>query len=194
MQQLLPALLLLGRRAHVRRNNQSTRVALGGISAALSLTLLLLSSLIPFATYAVPAMAGIALLPIGIEIGLSVGALSYGAVALLGLLILPDREVSMLFITFFGYYPLLKLRIDRTLRHRFPRVLLKFGIFNVTMIGCYWAVIRLLGMGQIAEELENGFGALLLLIGNLSFPVYELALRNIMLVYHSRVRKLLFKD
>ena len=178
----------------MRRNNQSTRVALGGISAALSLTLLLLSSLIPFATYAVPAMAGIALLPIGIEIGLSVGALSYGAVALLGLLILPDREVSMLFITFFGYYPLLKLRIDRTLRHRFPRVLLKFGIFNVTMIGCYWAVIRLLGMGQSAEELENGFGALLLLIGNLSFPVYELALRNIMLVYHSRVRKLLFKD
>ena len=81
------------------RRKQSTRVALGGISASLALTLLFLSSLFPFALYAVPAMAGIALLPIGIELGLSVAGVSYAAVALLGLLILPDREVACLLYT-----------------------------------------------------------------------------------------------
>ncbi len=177
----------------MRHQNHSTRVALGGISAALALTLLLLSSLFPFATYAVPAMAGIALLPIALELGLSTASLSYAAVALLGLLILPDREVAMLFIAFFGYYPILKLRLDQAIRYRFPRVLLKLLLFNLTMIGCYWAVIFLFGVTQIADELANGFGLLLLGIGNLSFPVYELALRNLIAVYQLRIRKLLFK-
>ncbi len=176
------------------RRKQSTRVALGGISASLALTLLFLSSLFPFALYAVPAMAGIALLPIGIELGLSVAGVSYAAVALLGLLILPDREVAMLFLSFFGYYPILKLKIDRAIHSRLLLLLIKFVLFNTAMIGCYGVLILLFGMTQVASELKNGFGLLLLAIGNVTFPIYELALRNVLIFYRMRIQSILFRD
>lgn len=170
----------------------STQVALGGLSAALCLVIMLGTVLIPFATYAAPALAGIALIPIALELGLPVASVTYAAVALLSLLMVPDREAALMFIAFFGYYPVLKFKIDR-MKLRLLRILLKLMIFNASIIAGYFVIIYLFGLHYLMDELTGGFGWLLLTVGNLCFPVYELALRNITALYLFRIRKTIFR-
>ncbi|MFV0497789.1 MAG: hypothetical protein ACK5L0_06470 [Candidatus Fimivivens sp.] len=173
-------------------HKSSTQVALGGLSAALCLVIMLGTVFIPFATYAIPALAGIALIPVALELGLSVAGITYVAVSLLSLLIVPDREAALMFIAFFGYYPTLRFKLDR-LKFKLSRILLKVAIFNVAILAGYFIVIHILGLYYLMEELTGGFGWLLLGVGNLCFPVYELALRNMTALYLFKIRKILFR-
>ncbi|MDF3005616.1 MAG: hypothetical protein K0S22_2088 [Oscillospiraceae bacterium] len=173
-------------------HKNSTQVALGGLSAALCLVIMLGTVLIPFATYAAPALAGIALIPIAIELGLPVAGITYTAVAMLSLLMVPDREAALMFIAFFGYYPVLKFKLDR-MKFRPLRMFLKLAVFNASILAGYFVVIYIFGLYYLMDELTGGFGWLLLCVGNLCFPIYELALRNITALYLFRIRKNIFR-
>lgn len=173
-------------------HKSSTQVALGGLSAALCLVIMLGTVLIPFATYAAPAMAGIALIPIALELGLPVAGITYAAVALLSLLMVPDREAALMFIAFFGYYPILKFKLDR-IKFKLIRILIKLAIFNASILAGYFVIIYIFGLYYLMDELTGGFGWLLLAVGNLCFPLYEKALKNITALYLYRFRKNIFR-
>ncbi len=174
-------------------NKSSTRIALGGISASLCLVVMLTTALLPFATYALPALSGIMLIPLALELGAKTAWVCYTSVSILSLLIVPDREAALMFIAFFGYYPILKIKLDR-IKYRFWRRLLKVFIFDAAMVIAYTAVIYIFGMTYLIEEFSNCFGWMLLAVATLFFPVYELALHNMYRIYIYRIRKFLFKD
>lgn len=71
---------------------KSTQVALGGLAAALCTLLMFLTGMIPFATYALPAAAGIVLVAVVVENGASTAALVYGAASILALFVVPDGK------------------------------------------------------------------------------------------------------
>lgn len=77
-------------------------LALCGVLTALGVVLLCLGGIVPFALYICPILASIALLPVRSRPRYA--WCCYGAIALLGLLLCPDKEVSLLFC-FTGYYP-----------------------------------------------------------------------------------------
>ncbi|HWP52186.1 MAG TPA: hypothetical protein VN626_10870, partial [Clostridia bacterium] len=153
-------------------HKSSTQVALGGLSAALCLIIMLGTVLIPFATYAAPALAGIALIPIALELGLPVASITYAAVALLSLLMVPDREAALMFIAFFGYYPVLKFKLDR-IKLKLLRIFIKMIVFNTAILAGYFVIIYVFGLYYLMNELTGGFGWLLLAVGNLCLPIYE---------------------
>ena len=69
---------------------------------------------------------------------------------------------------FLGYYPILKPILDR---RRF-RWLWKGLYFNGSIVLLYWLLLRLLGMGQLAEDFRDlGLAGLVLMLimGNLVF-------------------------
>lgn len=174
-------------------HKSSKQIALGGLSASLCLVVMLCTALMPFATYALPAFAGIILVPIAVELGMSTAWITYAAVSILSVLIVPDRETALMFTAFFGYYPFLKLKLD-TIRPRLVRIIIKLAIFNITIISAYYLIIHVFGMAYLMEEFQNGFGLILLLVGNACFPIYEFALKNMYLLYQYRIRKILFKQ
>ncbi len=175
------------------RHKKSKQIALGGLSAALCTVIMLTTALIPFATYALPALAGIVLIPIAVEFGISTAWIAYLTVAHLSLLMIPDRETALMFIAFFGYYPFLKLKLDR-IKPFLLRIVIKLAIFNITISASYWLLIWVFGLSYLAAELQNGFGLMMLAIGNIFFPVYELSLKNVYLLYYHRIRAILFKQ
>ena len=59
--------------------------------AALSVTIMLSTAVIPYLTYALPAMAGVLLVLMVIEINKSWALCTYVAVSILSFLILPDK-------------------------------------------------------------------------------------------------------
>ena len=169
---------------------KSTQVAIGGVAAALCLLLMFCTGLVPFATYALPALAGVVLIAVVAEMGWRTAMVVYAAVALLSLGIVPDREAAMLFIFFFGYYPVIKGLIQR-LPTKVLQLIVKFVLFNVAMILSYMIIIYVLGIPDILESFGDfgKYSALVLLgMGNVVFAVYDFALTNIVDVYHSWFR------
>ena len=159
---------------------KSTQVAVGGLASALCLLLMFLTGMIPFTTYALPAMAGIVLIAVVIENSTQTAALVYVSVSLISLFLSPDKEAALMFLCFFGYYPVIKAKLEQ-IRPKLLELLAKYGIFNLAIIATYWVIIYVLGLPDILEELgELGKYsiAILLGMGNLVFFLYDRALTN----------------
>ncbi len=95
-------------------------LALGGMFTALGVVLLCLGGVVPLALYACPILASAVLLPVRERCSKRVAWNCYAAIAILGTLLGPDKEASMLFV-FLGYYPLIKPKFD-TIRSRALRL------------------------------------------------------------------------
>ena len=175
-------------------NGNAKRIALCGISAALSL-LFMFMTWFPFATYALPAIAGVILVIPVIEYNRRVALVAYAAVSILSFLIAPDREAALLFVAFFGYYPIVKSLLER-IPSRVIEWVLKIVIFNASVIAAYMVIIHLFQMTDLLKEF-NEFGAwgapVLLLAGNAVFILYDIAATQVISFYLSKWRKLLFK-
>ena len=96
-----------------KRDQQSWAVALCGMSVAVSVVLMLLGAIIPVAMFIAPAAGGIFIGAVALECGRRWAWTAYAAAALLGLLLVPDKETALFFAALLGYYPLVKPRFDR---------------------------------------------------------------------------------
>lgn len=152
------------------RSNKRTpagAVALGGVLAALAVVVMAMGTLIPVATYVCPVICCMLLQMVLRTCGRRMAWAWYGAVAILCLLMAPDKEAAAVF-AFLGFYPIVKPRLDRT---RLP-VLWKALLFNGLTLLMYWLLIHLFGLTEIAAEYaEMGtvLTALMLVLGNVTF-------------------------
>lgn len=165
---------------------RSAKVAFGGIFSALAVVCMLLTAF-PYATYGLPALAGIMLLPVALECGSRWAVGSYAVVSMLAFLLAPDMEAKLLFVLFLGYYPTLKLWLDGL--NKLPQWLLKLGLFNAAAVGGY---LLLLFVFELDPDTFQLFGMNLplvfLLLGNVVFWVYDRGLSNGILIYETRWR------
>ena len=164
---------------------KSTKIALGGLFSALCLAIMFLSGIIPFATYALPAFAGAMLIAIVVENGRRTAVMVYISVSLLSLFIVSDKEAAMMFIAFFGYYPILKERLERV-KSRIIEYVFKLLLFNITIVAGYSVLTFVIGIPFFEDEFAEFFkyGPLLLLAaGNILFLLYDYVLTRYFTVY-----------
>ena len=172
---------------HARQ--QSARVAFCGLSVALSIVLFLMGSLVPIAAYAVPLLGSLLLLFLLLEFGAAEAWMTFGAVSILGLLLVPDKE-AILFYLFLGYYPIVKWRIDRVSPRqlRLPIKLLLFSAGYAAMIGVLTLFFpALAGLSEfylMGIALFVGFCLLYLLC----MILYDRMLNPIALLYVARLQ------
>ncbi len=172
------------------KRDTSTKIALSGIFGALAISVMLMGSIIPFSTFAAPALAGILIVPVAIEFGTSTGVLLYIAISLLAFFIAPDKEMAMMFVFFMGYYPLLKETLDKV-HIKALQLLLKLLVFNISVIAMYSILIFLFRIDYIVAEFgESGtlFIILLLVLGNVTFVIYDTALARTRALYLNKIR------
>ena len=168
---------------------QSSKCAVGGIVAALSLVLMISVAIIPFMTYALPALAGAFIVFVVIEIDKKWAVGVYAAVAILGIFLVPEKEVAVLYLAFFGYYPILKAVIESK-TGTVVGWILKILTFEITMIISYWLMIKFMGV-TIDEMDEFGVWAIpmLLGLGTFAFIMYDIAISKLIILYLKRWRK-----
>ena len=147
------------------RSNASKNMALGGVLAALAVVIMCLGGLIPLATYTCPMLCCLLLKFVCQSCGKRIGWSWYGAVAILSLLMGPDKEAAAVFV-FFGYYPLVKPKLDGMKLGWLFKALL----FNVSAMAMYFLLINLFGMAQLAAEFQE--------MGNV-LMIVTLALANV---------------
>ncbi|MBQ3355981.1 MAG: hypothetical protein IJG45_02555 [Oscillospiraceae bacterium] len=164
-------------------------LALCGVLAALAVALLFFGGVLPFASVACPVLASLVLIPVYAESGWKWGLAWYLTVALLGLLLAPDKEAAILFI-FFGYYPILRKWIGR-IPGKALRWTVKLVYVNLAVLAAYALMIFVFRMEAIAQEyaqMQTYLLIALLLLANLSFVIYDLLIGRLEIYYHVRLR------
>ena len=142
-------------------------MALGGMLAALAVVMMSLGTVIPVATYVCPMLCALLLQGVLKTCGSRVAWTWYGAVALLSVLLAPDKEAAGVFV-FLGYYPIVKPALDR----KKGKWLWKGLLFNGSVCLLYFLLLRLLGLKQLTQEWSDmsvGMLAVLLILGNVTF-------------------------
>ena len=149
-------------------------IALGGVFAALAVVVMSVGGLIPAATFVCPMLCILMLSLILKHCGSRIAWAWYGAVAILSVLLGPDKEAAAVFL-FLGYYPILKPKMDTM-----PWKWLWKGIFfNLTILVMYWLLINLLGMAELIEEfgeMDTVMTLATLALGNVTFFLLDLLL------------------
>ena len=150
-----------------KRNTPASAIALGGVMAALAVVIMSLGGLIPVATYVSPMLCALLLQMVLKTCAERIAWAWYGAVAILSLLLSPDKEAAAVFAAL-GYYPMVKPRLEQA---KWPW-LWKGLLFNAVILALYWLLIHLLGMDALAEEFAEAgtvMTAVMLLLGNVVF-------------------------
>ena len=158
------------------RRGEARVIAFGGMMAALAMTIMCVGGLIPIATFTCPVISMLILAYVTKICGKRIGWAWYGAVAILGLMLAPDKEAAAVF-AFIGFYPIVKPAFDRM---KFGLVL-KLILFNTLILIMYGLLIYIMGMDQLAEEFrEMGqiMTVITLILGNAVFFLLDKALRR----------------
>jgi len=165
--------------------NLSYRVALGGIVSAFCLMSMFLTGIFPLLYLVLPMIAGVLLLIVVMEVGIQWAWVTYIAVGLLSLFVTYDKEAALIFILFFGCYPLIRYYLKK-IRSKPLRTILKIILFNSSMILYFYLNTYLFGMQELLEELQEygkHAGKIMLILLNPFFVMYDSSLDGLCEVY-----------
>ena len=167
------------------KGRKSWAMAYCGMAAALSIAFMLLGAVIPIFMYIAPAIASFLVATVCVECGKTLAWTAYGAVSLLSLLFVPDKEVALTFVFLLGYYPLVKPKFER-IRPALLRGVCKLLLCNGAVLAMYGLIYLLVPMGSISQELRTTAMAATLVtlaMGNVAFLLYDRALHNMLMMY-----------
>lgn len=157
------------------RNNNTKTIALSGMLAAVALVIMCLGGMIPLATYICPMLCAVTACLVMHFCGRRLAWVWYAAVAILSLLLSPDKEAAGVFLLL-GYYPMVKPVLERSRL----RILWKLLLFNGAVALLYGFLLKLMGVEDMADETFGLIGlAVMLLLGNLTFFLMDRVLTMI---------------
>ncbi|MBR1528252.1 MAG: hypothetical protein IJ642_02980 [Oscillospiraceae bacterium] len=165
--------------------NLSYRIALGGIVSAFCLMSMFLTGIFPLLYLVLPMIAGVLLLIVVMEVGIQWAWVTYIAVGLLSLFVTYDKEAALIFILFFGCYPLIRYYMKK-IKAKPLRTILKLVLFNLSMIIYFYLNTYLFGMQELLEELQEygkHAGKIMLILLNPFFLMYDTSLDGLCEIY-----------
>ncbi len=161
--------------------NKTKKITFCAIMAALAAAIML-GSYFPYLTYAIPALAGVFIMISVIEIDLKWAMASYVASAV-PVFFMAETECKMLYILFFGYYPVLKAWTEK-FRKPVLEWIIKIVVFNIAVVTAYSIFSKLFGFSLEDFEILGKYGALVFLaVGNVVFVLYDIAISRMAMFY-----------
>lgn len=149
------------------KRNAAKPIALGGMLAALAVIIMCMGGMIPASTFVCPMFCCIMTKLVLQLCGRRMTWAWYGAVALLSVLMGPDKEAAAVYV-FLGFYPIIKPWMDK----QHLAIMWKLLFFNTVILVMYSLLIHLFGMTELAgeyRELGTVMTVLMLVLGNVTF-------------------------
>ncbi len=166
------------------RREQTRKLTTCAMLTALGVVLLYLGSMIELVDIALAVLASLLCVFAVIEYGGSAPWLVFAVTGILSLILLPQKTPAVMYLLFFGYYPILKEKLER--RSRVVSWVLKELVFNASL-----ALMLLLSHTTMvapgAEPLL--LYAAFVLLAEVVFPIYDIALTRLISLYLYRLRR-----
>ena len=170
---------------------KSRQMALCGLLTALAVVAMVLAGAIGIGTFLGPMLAIAVLLPLLEEYGGKTAFLAYVATTVLGILIVPELELALVYAAF-GWYPILRPRLNR-FSLRPVRAALKVTLCGAVILLLYGVLLRLLGMTADLLSIGGMWKAALIALGILTFLLMDLALGRLTFLWRKKLRKRFFR-
>jgi len=165
-------------------NKKTRRLTLAALFSALAFAFLYFSSIWPTGQPGLVAAASLFVAAAVVEAGPVYGLYVFLVSSALSLLLTPNRSPTLLYISFFGYYPVIKSLIER-LSRVWLQWALKLLVFNLSLT-VFWYVLK-----ELIFDLSgvNIHIALIYLGGSLVFALFDYGFTKVMWFYLNRVSR-----
>lgn len=172
---------------------KSIKAAAGGLCTALSVVLMLLGSVLYIFTYAVPMLLGILITMLKKTFGKGTAFSVYLATAFISFLLVSDKECVLMYVLFFGYYPIIKPHLEK-IKPKPLSYLLKFLIFNASVIIIELISVYVFGIPFFEDGVfSKTILCMFALLMNIIFFMYEFLLKYYLLIYEKKLEKRIIK-
>ena len=168
-----------------QRRDQTRKLTVCAMLSALGVVLLWLGSVVEVVDVSMAVIASLLCVFAVIEYGGGAPWMVFAVTAILSLILVPQKTPAVMYAIFFGYYPILKEKLERL-----PKLvawLSKEAIFNVALI-LMLVLSRFLLFGS--ETQATWLYIAVALLAELVFPLYDVALTRLIsfYIYHLRRR------
>lgn len=162
-------------------------IAYSGVATALSVVMLFLGSLIWVLAYTMPLIASLIMIIILDSISQKSAILTFVSTSVISFILLSDKECLLLYVLFFGYYPLIRDKIN-DIKPKFLSVLLKYLTFNASMILTQILCVYVFGIPF--DDMLVKWGIVIFIIClNLVFAVYDKLYDLLLKLYRIKLKK-----
>ena len=165
------------------RSERTKKVALCAMLSALGVVVLYLGSLIEVLDISMAVIASLFAVMAVIEYGGLAPWAIYAATGILSVVLLPSKLPAVMYILFFGFYPIVKERIER-IRRRIIGWILKEIVFNV----CLVSLMLIARWFMLDPEGMFVFEVIFFGLANVTFVIYDIALTRLISLYVYRIR------
>ncbi len=169
------------------RKFSAQRIALVGMMAAVGFLFLLLAGIAPTGWIGITALAGFPVALCVSVAGYFSGVMCWITAGLLALLLVPGKQVAVLFLCLFGIYPILKNRIER-MKSFLLVIVVKLVCYNVIFFALYFLAYPLMFQSLSSQwEWNVPLLPVLWIITNIVFLAYDYAFSKIMALLQVRL-------
>lgn len=163
-------------------------LALCSVITALSVVVMFLGGITFVLAYAVPMFVGAFTIMLNSTVSKSSAWITYFATSALSLILVADRECSMMYLTLFGYYPIIVSLFDK-IRNSALKLIAKLIFFNIVFALCQLALVYVFGI----PFLEEGEGRIIIIVFavlmNFLFIIYDRMILKFTVVYKKSFEK-----
>lgn len=166
--------------------NKSRQITLGSIITVLSIILIYFTSFLPTMKVFLISLSSFLIAILIIEVGKKSAILSFIATSILGLLLIPNKTVIIPYISFLGFYALVKLYIEKLDKLMLEWVL-KLIVFNISLIVNYIIFTKLF-ISNLNLPLSIG---IVFFVLQIVFIIYDFTFSLFVEYYNTRIKKLI---
>jgi hypothetical protein len=179
-------------------SQKTKKLTLGAVLCALGVVLLSIGSLIQTVDLSAAALASFLCIFAVIELGGAYPWAIYVITGLLAVVLTPFGMAGWFYIAFFGYYPMIKEKVERLSRP--VSWIIKMITLNAALFICvvisYFLLFASSGKGLLDAfvlmfgdgEATEIFAIAMLVLVNVVFVIYDVALTNVISLYINRLR------
>ena len=170
---------------------RSFKIVFCALCAAFA-AVIMLAGYFPYFTYSVPAIAGLCVMAALIEFDHKWAWLTFLA-SLLPIILFSENEVKLLYIAFFGYYPIIKAYYEKIPNKvlSFAAKILHFNIFFVVAFFLTTVFIGIFGTDGTAQT--PLFIAAFWVVCNIAFVLYDICISKLATVYLIKLHPLFLR-
>lgn len=162
-------------------------IAYSGVATALSVVMLFLGSIFWVLGYTMPLVASLVMIILLDSISQKSALLTFISTSIISFILLNDKECVLLYILFFGYYPLIRDKIN-DIKPKFLSYLLKFITFNAAMVLTQVLCVYIFGIPF--DDMLGKWGIVLFVLClNLVFVVFDKLYTLLLKLYRIKLKK-----
>lgn len=162
-------------------------IAYSGVASALSVVMLFLGSIFWALGYTMPLVASFIMIVLLDSISQKSALLTFVSTSVISFILLNDKECVLLYVLFFGYYPLIRDKIN-DIKPKFLSYLLKFVTFNAAMVLTQILCVYVFGIPF--DDMLGKWGIVVFVLClNLVFVVFDKLYALLLRLYRIKLKK-----